>query len=166
MKSANKFSRAYVFERVRPGVIIELLGLFKVENVFMEIFNIEKDSAFYKSIKDREDEYVLLSKHSLKSYASIFITENFREEKIGILEEIIDSRPEILTFYLTDLPLEDFLCLCRGRKNFDDKIIETKIAACVFEIMFDENTFSVTLDKELLRRSDLMPKIDEILIKN
>lgn len=160
MKRVKKASRAYVYEKLKPNDIIKLSGLFPVENVFMEIINVEKDSSFYKAMEGRKNEHVLFSNPSSKKYADIFISECLGENFSDMLDEIINSNPESLVFYLTDLPLEDFL-----RHNRHCDLVTKQIAVCVFEIMFDENTFVISFNSDLLHQSDVVSKMDEIFMK-
>lgn len=160
MKRVKKVSRAYVYEKLKSNDIIKLLGLFHVENVFFEIINIEKDSSFYKAMQSRKNEHVLFPNPSSKTYADIFISECLGENFSDMLDEIINSNPESLVFYLTDLPLEDFL-----RHNRHCDLITKQISACVFEIMFDESTFVISFNSDLLHQSDVVSKMDEIFMR-
>lgn len=154
MKRIRSFNRSYVFEIVKSDEIIRLLSLFGVKNVFMEIFNIEKDSTFYKNIQSRKNEDVLLSNSFSETYADIFISKCFGEKFRDVLDEIIESKPEILAFYLTDLTLEDFLCHNR-RILSGNQMITKQIAVCVIEIMFDENAFVIACKSDLAHQFDL-----------
>lgn len=160
-KRIKRVSRSYVFQKVKSNDIVRLLALFHVENIFMEIINLEKDSSFYKNIKSIKEEYVVFSNSSSENDADIFIAKCSGENFNKILDEIIEDKPELLIFYLTNLSLEDFLCY--NRSNSRHKIITEQIAVCVFEIIFDENVYSVTFNSDLLHESDFLSKLDEIL---
>lgn len=160
-KRIKRASCAYGFEKIKSEDIIKLSELFQAENVFMEIINLEKDSSFYRSMQSRKNEHVLFSNSSSKAYADIFISKCFGENFTDMLDEIIDSRPEILCFYFTDLSLENFLY--NNSKIFADKMITKQIAVCVFSIMFDENTFLISYNSDLFGQSDFLSKMDEIL---
>lgn len=163
MKHNKKFCKAYVFEKVRSNEIIKLLSLFPVKNVFMEINNIEKNSSFYNNMLNRKGEKGLFLDLSSKDYADIFIAKRFDENFTDILDEIIESNPEILAFYLTDLSLEEFLY--HKGKTREGRLITEKVAVCVFELLFDENTFIICFDSDLFHQSDLKPMIEEIFME-
>lgn len=160
MKCKKRVSRAYAYEEAAAEDIIKLLGLFHVENIFIEVINMKKDSDFYKSIQSGKNKHVLFSNPSSKEYADIFIPGCPDGGFTDILDEIIESSPEILIFYLTDLPLEDFLSY--NREASRDKMITEQISACVFEILFDENTCSISFASDLLYQSDFIAEMDEI----
>lgn len=162
-KRIKRVNRSYVFQKVKSNDIVRLLGLFHVENIFMEIINFKKDSSFYKNIQSIKDEYVVFSNSSSENDAEIFISKCSGENFNKILDEIIEDKPELLIFYLTNLSLEDFLCY--NRNSYRTNMITKQISVCVFEIIFDENVYSVTFNSDLLHGSDFISKLDEILIK-
>lgn len=163
MKYVKQKSRAYGYEKVKTNVIIKLLELFHAKKVFIEIFNVSTDSIFCKNILQQKSKYVSFPDSSDKTYMDIVISENMSEDFPNISNNIIDSGSEIISLCLSDLSLEDFIHY--NKKIFADKRITKKIINCAIDILFDENVLTVSFNSELFCQSDLLSKIDEIVLE-
>ena len=163
MKHKQKVTLSYAYENVQSNDIIKLLKLFYTKNVFIEITNIRIDSDFCKSIQMNQNKYILFQNSPSGTYMDIIISECIDEKFTNTLDEIIDSHPELLLLYLTDLPFENFL-YCKS-KITNDKIIKKQVCSCVFEIMFDENAFLISFNSRLFYQPDLMCKINQIFME-
>lgn len=159
----SKISRAYQYESVHSSDILKLAKLFPSENIFIEIINIKADSSFCEKIKSQKEKFIF-SLNSSKIYTDIFITESLKEDFSDLLNEIIQNTPEMLLLYFTDLQLEHFLY--NSKRSSDDKMIEKHVSACVFEIIFEENTFLISYNSKVFNDLNLIPKIDKILIND
>ena len=161
VKSVKKVACSYVFKRIMARDIVELINLFHAKNLFIEIINIRTESTFCENIRSRKINYVTSSCFPVGTYVDIIIPQSISENYSCIIEEIIESDPETLLFYLTDSSFEQFLYCC-GKTSID-KLVSKQVSSFIMEIIFSENTVLISYNAELYNHSDLASKIDGIM---
>ena len=161
VRSVKKATYTYVFKRIKTSDIVELLRLFHANSLLIEIINMRTESAFCKNIQSRKINYATSSCLPTGTYTDMIIPLSNCENYSDIIDEIIESDPETLIFYLTDSSLEQFLYSCR--KTSIDKLISRQVSSFIMEIMFCENTVLISYDAELYSNPDLTSKIDGVL---
>lgn len=164
-RGAKNFSQDYGYGKAKSSDIMELLSLFHAEGLLIEVIDIRVDSRFCENIENRDVRYVLYPNLSseVQTHTNIIISEYFSESLVGLLDEIIESDPEMLLLSLTDLSLEQFL-YC-ARKFSDPETIPPQTDTCVFIISFYESFFTISFNTESFCKSDLVPRIEHVFAR-
>lgn len=137
---------SYVFESLKKNEISKMVSLFNTKYVFIEIINIVPDSNFFKELTNNKSQYEYYIESRSENYMDIFIKKFQRENILSIISDLNLCRPEILSFYFTDLPYEVFIEA--KNRTYNDKLIANRVAECIFEIFYDENTLSLVYNSE------------------
>lgn len=161
-KRISRAYRAYGYGQCRVDDIIKLLELFHAETVYIEIIDIRADGAFCKRMLPQKGEYVLFSDASAKNTMDVIFSEKAGGNCAKLLSEIIDGEPEIVSLYLSELPLKDFI---NQKNKTPDTLIAKQAANCVIDIMLYECVLSVSFNTGLFHKSDYIPKLDEIVMR-
>lgn len=142
----NVKSLAYVYSDIQSNDINKLLNLFSAEQIFLEGLNVKSDAFFLKEMRSYLSECDFLCKYNQeKENIDVFIKRFPKEKILTILQNINESKPEMLIVYFTNLPY----CVFKKRKTiYNDKLIIYNIAKCCFEIIYDENVLVLTYNKE------------------
>ena len=158
----KQISRNYGYIDYKSSDVLKLLELFGAENYYVEIIGIRVDSPFYRDIQSKKINYVPSICFPSDEYVDIIISEFYKESLTDVLDEAVSSNPEKLVFHLTDLPFEQFLYSGFDKHFTFSQEISKRLTTCVFEILFDENSFAVTYNAEAHSHPGLLSKIDHV----
>lgn len=161
MKPKEIVTLSYGRGNLSSNDMLRLLELFQAKNIFIEIVNLNRESHFYKGLRNGNVKYTSSSllNASLNPYADIFISKYPESQLVNILDQIIQSNPESLLFYSTDLSFAQFL----QQKKSNDTIVARRVSDCVLEIMFDENVLLISFHSERYHSEHIIPKIENIM---
>ena len=161
MKPTKKIALSYGLKKASSNEINKLLNLFSAKNIFIEIINISSKSDFYNSINNSDIEYMSSSVSNKvdKPYIDIFIFSYLEENFLCMIDRIIESKPEELIFYCTNLSTEQFLDI---QKSIN-MLIKQQLSDCVLEFMFDENVLSISYNPEQYNQQNMSALVSNIL---
>ena len=158
----KQISRNYGYTDFKSSDVLKLMELFNAKNYYVEIIDIKVDSPFCKDIQSKKIKYVPSICFPSDEYVDIIISELYEESLTDVLDEAVSSNPGILKFHITDLPFEQFLYSSFDKHFTFSQEISKRLTTCVFEILFDENSFAVTYNAEAHSHPGLLSKIDHV----
>ena len=155
-------SYSFGYGEFRATDVTRLLALFEAGSFIIEIYNIGHASEYVGSLENSKLEYLVSSKSSKDAFVDVLVAKRGYDDLPELLEEIVQSDPEALYIYLTDMPIEQ-LDYCKQNLS-SSELISIMDADCTIEVLLYENALLVSYKTELYDSSMVKQHIEEILL--
>jgi hypothetical protein len=130
-------SRTYGYGKFEISDLMKVVDLLRGFNILIEVDAVETTSDFFRSVDEADYGHIIGKIH--KGFADIYIFDFSDEDLKILLEQMIESNPEILTLHFTKLPVQHMKCLVDSIRAYKCGWIEWTIG-----IIFDELVAIVT----------------------
>lgn len=163
-RRTKEFNAAFVFDKSTSdlaAILTELLCLFHADNLIFKISGLGTNGSLYRKIVNSDLRFVVYPNYELEpqGYARALIQCSVSQALQFFMEEITLDNPGHITFYLTDLSLEQFLYNRRTQYNLD--VPKVHNVGCTITIVLDESYIDVTFDTDLFNKSDIFKNLKQ-----
>jgi len=157
----NKKSYSYGYTKTSSQPFIKLMKMTGIQNVYAEIICAKNNSSLCREMENNNGRYGLYRGQSDDIYTDYLWVNCLTKCDENLLDKVIESEPEIVTFYFSEKSIiddRDNLEIFAYTKNMDEFIWE-----CVFEIGLDEDYFSVSFNSRRFSPKKFISEIENVI---